>query len=45
MKYSGQRTHLKGNSAAVEMFEISEFTHVMEDLLDEIRSDKVSGRQ
>ncbi len=32
---------LKGNSAAVEMFEISEFTHVMEDLLDEIRSDKV----
>ncbi len=33
---------LKGNSAAVEMFEISEFTHVMEDLLDEIRSEKVA---
>ena len=32
---------LKGNSAAVEMFEISEFTHVMEDLLDEIRSGTV----
>ena len=32
---------LKGNSAAVEMFEISEFTHVMEDLLDEIRSETV----
>ncbi len=32
---------LKGNSAAVEMYEISEFTHVMEDLLDEIRSDKI----
>ena len=33
---------LKGNSAAVEMFEISEFTHVMEDLLDEIRSETVA---
>ena len=34
---------LKGNSGAVEMFEISEFTHQMEDLLDEIRSEKVSA--
>ena len=33
---------LKGNSGAVEMFEIAEFTHQMEDLLDEIRSEKVS---
>ncbi len=33
---------LKGNSGAVEMFEISEFTHLMEDVLDEIRSGKVS---
>ncbi len=33
---------LKGNSGAVEMFEISEFTHLMEDLLDEIRSDKIT---
>jgi two-component system chemotaxis sensor kinase CheA len=36
---------LKGGSATVEMTEITEFTHLMEDLLDEIRSDnvKVSG--
>jgi len=33
---------LKGNSGAVEMFEIAEFTHQMEDLLDEIRAEKVS---
>ena len=33
---------LKGNSGAVEMYEISEFTHLMEDLLDEIRGGKVS---
>ncbi|MCL2792684.1 MAG: chemotaxis protein CheA [Spirochaetaceae bacterium] len=33
---------LKGNSGAVEMFEIAEFTHQMEDLLDEIRGGKVS---
>ena len=34
---------LKGNSGAVEMIEISEFTHQMEDLLDEIRAEKVSA--
>ncbi|MBQ5781627.1 MAG: chemotaxis protein CheA [Spirochaetaceae bacterium] len=33
---------LKGGSATVEMLELSGFTHVVEDLLDEIRSDKVS---
>ena len=33
---------LKGGSATVEMNELSGFTHVVEDLLDEIRSDKVS---
>ncbi|MCH5288637.1 MAG: chemotaxis protein CheA [Treponema sp.] len=32
---------LKGNSAAVEFTEISHFAHTMEDLLDEVRSDKV----
>lgn len=32
---------LKGNSGAVEMFEIAEFTHHMEDVLDEIRADKI----
>ncbi len=32
---------LKGNSAAVEFSEISTFAHTMEDLLDEIRSDRV----
>ena len=33
---------LKGNSAAVEFSEISHFAHTMEDLLDEVRSNKVS---
>ena len=33
---------LKGGSATVEMMELSGFTHVVEDLLDEIRSDKVT---
>lgn len=32
---------LKGGSATVEMNEITEFTHIMEDLLDEIRSNTV----
>lgn len=32
---------LKGGSATVEMNELSGFTHVVEDLLDELRSDKV----
>lgn len=32
---------LKGNSAAVEFTEISTFAHTMEDLLDEVRSDRV----
>jgi len=32
---------LKGNSATVEMKEITEFAHTMEDLLDEVRSDRV----
>lgn len=32
---------LKGGSATVEMTELSGFTHVVEDLLDEIRSDRV----
>lgn len=32
---------LKGNSAAVEFTEISTFAHKMEDLLDEVRSDRV----
>ncbi|MEW5815445.1 MAG: chemotaxis protein CheA [Spirochaetota bacterium] len=36
---------LKGGSATVQMMELSGFTHLVEDLLDEIRSDeiKVSG--
>ncbi len=33
---------LKGNSATVEMREITEFAHIMEDLLDEVRSDHVT---
>ena len=33
---------LKGGSATVQMFELSEFTHVVEDTLDEIRSGTVS---
>ncbi len=32
---------LKGNSATVEFTEISHFAHKMEDLLDEVRSDRV----
>ena len=32
---------LKGNSATVEFTEISHFAHTMEDLLDEVRSDRV----
>ncbi|MBQ6781134.1 MAG: chemotaxis protein CheA [Treponema sp.] len=32
---------LKGNSAAVEFTEVAHFAHTMEDLLDEVRSDKV----
>jgi len=32
---------LKGNSATVEFTEISHFAHIMEDLLDEVRSDRV----
>jgi len=32
---------LKGNSATVEFMEIAHFAHTMEDLLDEVRSDKV----
>ena len=32
---------LKGGSATVEMTELSGFTHMVEDLLDEIRSDRV----
>ncbi len=32
---------LKGNSATVEFTEISTFAHTMEDLLDEVRSDRV----
>jgi len=33
---------LKGGSATVEMTELSTFTHSVEDVLDEIRSDRVS---
>jgi len=33
---------LKGGSATVEMMELSHFTHSVEDVLDEIRSDRVS---
>lgn len=32
---------LKGGSATVEMMELSHFTHTVEDVLDEIRSDKL----
>ena len=32
---------LKGNSATVEFSEIAHFAHTMEDLLDEVRSDKI----
>lgn len=33
---------LKGGSATVEMMELSHFTHTMEDVLDEIRSDRLA---
>ncbi|GHV75371.1 chemotaxis protein CheA [Spirochaetia bacterium] len=33
---------LKGGSATVEMMELSHFTHMVEDVLDAIRSDKLS---
>lgn len=33
---------LKGGAATVQMSELSSFTHLVEDLLDEIRGDKVS---
>jgi two-component system chemotaxis sensor kinase CheA len=33
---------LKGGSATVEMMELSHFTHLVEDVLDAIRSDKIS---
>ncbi len=33
---------LKGGAATVQMMELSEFTHLVEDVLDEIRSDKVN---
>jgi two-component system chemotaxis sensor kinase CheA len=33
---------LKGGSATVEMNELSEFTHTVEDLLDELRSDRLA---
>lgn len=33
---------LKGSSATVQMEELAGFTHILEDLLDEIRSDKVT---
>lgn len=33
---------LKGGSATVEMSEITTFTHAVEDVLDEVRSDKIS---
>lgn len=32
---------LKGGAATVQMFELSEFTHVVEDVLDEIRSGSI----
>ena len=32
---------LKGGAATVQMTELAEFTHLMEDLLDEIRSDNI----
>ena len=33
---------LKGSSATVQMNELSEFTHLMEDVLDRIRNDEIS---
>ncbi|MDR1470757.1 MAG: chemotaxis protein CheA [Spirochaetaceae bacterium] len=33
---------LKGGSATVEMMELSHFTHIVEDVLDEIRSDRLA---
>ena len=33
---------LKGGSATVEMMELSHFTHTVEDVLDEIRSDRLT---
>ncbi len=33
---------LKGGAATVEMHELAEFTHLVEDVLDEIRSDKLA---
>ncbi|MDR0290509.1 MAG: chemotaxis protein CheA [Treponema sp.] len=33
---------LKGGSATVEMMELSHFTHIVEDVLDAIRSDQIS---
>ena len=33
---------LKGGSATVEMSEITTFTHAVEDVLDEVRSDRIS---
>lgn len=33
---------LKGGAATVQMMELSEFTHIVEDVLDEIRSDNVT---
>jgi two-component system chemotaxis sensor kinase CheA len=33
---------LKGGSATVEMMELSHFTHIVEDVLDEIRSDRLT---
>lgn len=33
---------LKGGSATVEMMELSHFTHTVEDVLDEIRSDRIA---
>lgn len=36
---------LKGGSATVEMTELSTFTHAVEDVLDEIRSDRVQATE
>jgi two-component system chemotaxis sensor kinase CheA len=33
---------LKGGSATVEMMELSHFTHIVEDVLDAIRSDQIA---
>ena len=33
---------LKGGAATVQMMELSEFTHLVEDVLDDIRSDEVT---